>query len=141
MTTTAILNKSTKRSYLVAVEGIPGTWRTFSGGAGSASVTKDYDGGSDRADLLAGPPEWDDIEVVRTVAPARDDVWIEQLRKLIGRGRFNVTKQATDANWTKIGKPTTYPNCLLIGLTEPETDASSSDAAEVTLTFATSGPA
>lgn len=133
--------KATKRQYLVTVEGIPGTWRQFSGGGGTSSPTKDYDGGSDRADLLAGPAEWDDIEVLRTVAPARDDVWIGQLRKLIGRGRFNITKQATDAHWTKVGKPTTYPDCLLTGLQEPETDASSSDAAEITLTFATSGPA
>lgn len=133
--------KITKNKYLVTIEGIPGTWRAFSGGGGSASITKDFDGGSDRADLLAGPPEWDDIEVTRTVAPTRDDVWIKQLRKLIGRGKFNVTKQATDANWTKVGEPTTYPDCLLNGLQEPETDAASSDAAEITLTFATSGPA
>jgi hypothetical protein len=139
MTTTA--EKATKRQYLVTIEGIPGTWRQFSGAGGSASITKDFDGGSDRADLLAGPAEWDDIEVTRTVAPSRDDVWIEQLRKLLGRGRFNITKQATDANWTKVGNPTTYPDCLLNGLQEPETDASSSDAAEIKLTFATSGPA
>ena len=139
MTTTA--EKATKRQYLVTIEGIPGTWRQFSGAGGSASITKDFDGGSDRADLLAGPAEWDDIEVTRTIAPSRDDVWVAQLRKLLGRGRFNITKQATDANWTKVGKPTTYPNCLLNGLQEPETDAASSDAAEIKLTFATSGPA
>lgn len=139
MTSTA--EKITKNKYLVTIEGIPGTWRAFSGAAGSASVTKDYDGGSDRADLLAGPAEWDDIEVTRTVAPSRDDVWIKQLRKLLGRGRFNITKQATDANWMKVGEPTTYPDCLLNGLQEPESDAASSDAAEIKLTFATSGPA
>jgi len=133
--------KITKNKYLVTIEGIPGTWRAFSGAGGTASVTKDYDGGSDRADLLAGPAEWDDIEVTRTVAPSRDDVWIKQLRKLLGRGRFNITKQATDANWMKVGEPTTYPDCLLNGLQEPESDASSSDAAEIKLTFATSGPA
>lgn len=139
MTSTA--EKATKRQYLVTIEGIPGTWRQFSGAGGSASVTKDYDGGSDRADLLAGPAEWDDIEVTRTIAPSRDDVWVAQLRKLLGRGVFNITKQATDANWTKVGNPTTYPDCLLNGLQEPETDAASSDAAEIKLTFATSGPA
>ena len=133
--------KATKRQYLVNIEGIPGTWRAFSGGGGTASVTKDYNGGSDRADLLAGPAEWDDIEVTRTVAPSRDDVWIDQLNKLIGRGEFNITKQATDANWTRVGKPRTYPACLLTGLQESETDAASSDAAEIKLTFATSGPA
>jgi len=139
MTSTA--EKITKNKYLVTIEGIPGTWRAFSGAGGTASVTKDYDGGSDRADLLAGPAEWDDIEVTRTVAPTRDDGWIKQLRKLLGRGRFNITKQATDANWGKVGQPTTYPDCLLNGLQEPESDAASSDAAEITLTFATSGPA
>jgi hypothetical protein len=57
MTSTA--PKATKRQYLVTIEGIPGTWRAFSGAGGSASVTKDYDGGSDRADLLSGPAEWE----------------------------------------------------------------------------------
>jgi len=133
--------KATKRQYLVTIQGIPGTWRQFTGGGGTASVTKDFDGGSDRADLLSGPAEWDDIEVTRTVAPSRDEVWIDQLNKLIGRGEFTVTKQATDANWTKVGRPRTYPACLLTGVQETETDAASSDAAEIKLTFATSGPA
>lgn len=133
--------KATKRQYLVTIQGIPGTWRQFSGAAGSASVTKDYNGGRDRADLLSGPAEWDNIEVTRTVSPSRDDDWIVKLNKLIGRGEFNITKQVTDANWTKVGKARTYPKCLLIGLQEPETDAASSDAAEIKLTFATSGPA
>jgi len=133
--------KATKRQYLVTIQGIPGTWRQFSGAGGSASVTKDYDGGKDRADLLAGPVEWDDIEVTRTVAPSRDDAWIVKLNKLIGRGEFNVTKQATDANWNRVGKARTYPKCRLTGLQESETDAASSDAAEIKLTFATSGPA
>lgn len=133
--------KATKRQYLVTIQGIPGTWRQFSGADGSASVTKDYNGGRDRADLLAGPPEWGDIEVTRTVSPRSDESWILKLNKLIGRGEFNITKQATDANWTRVGKPRTYPKCLLIGIQEPETDAGSSDAAEIKLTFATSGPA
>jgi hypothetical protein len=133
--------KAPKRQYLVNVQGIPGTWRQFSGADGSVSVTKDYNGGKDRADLLAGPPEWGDIEVTRTVAPSKDDAWILKLNKLIGRGEFNITKQATDANWNRVGKARTYPKCLLTGLQETETDAASSDAAEIKLTFATSGPA
>lgn len=133
--------KATKRQYLVTVSGIPGTWRTFGGAGATASITKDYDGGAERADLLSGPTEYDDIEVVRTCAPTRDDVWIKQLRKLVGKGLFTVTKQYVNADFMKVGDPTTYPDCLLSGLQETETDASSSDAAEVTLTFATAGPA
>lgn len=133
--------KATKRQYLVTISGIPGTWRTFGGAEASASITKDYDGGAERPDLLSGPTEHSDIEVVRTVAPTRDDVWIKQLRKLVGKGTFTVTKQYVNADWMKVGDPTTYPDCLLAGLKEPETDAASSDAAEISLTFATAGPA
>ena len=138
---TQVAQKATKRDYLVTVEGIPGTWRSFSGAGGTASVTKDWDGGSRRYDNLAGPVEWDDIEVVRTVAPTRDDRWIKTLRSLISVGEFTVTKQYVTPAGMKVGDPTTYPACLLIGLQEAESDAGSSDAAEVTLTFATSGPA
>lgn len=138
---TQVAQKATKRDYLVTIEGIPGTWRSFSGAGATASVTKDYDGGARRYDNLAGPVEYDDIEVVRTVAPTRDDAWIKTLRTLIGIGAFTVTKQYITPAGMKVGAPTTYPACLLVGLQEAESDASSSDAAEVTLTLATSGPA
>lgn len=139
MTTTQ--QKATKKQSLVTVEGIPGTWRTMSGGGGTADVTKDWDGGATRPDLLAGPTNFDDIELVRTYKPSQDAEWVERLVKRIGLDEFTITKQGTDVNGVKLGKPRTYPACLLIGLQEPDTDAASSDAAEITLTFATSGPA
>lgn len=133
--------KATKRDYLVTAEGIPGTWREFSGAGANASVTKDYDGGARRYDNLAGPVEYDDIEIKRTVAPSRDDRWIKTLRTLVGIGQFTLTKQYVTPAGMKVGDPTTYPACLLIGMQEPESDAASSDAAEVTLKFANAGPA
>lgn len=133
--------KTTKRNYLVNVGGIPRTWRSFSGGGASSEVTRDYSGGSDVATLLSGPAEYEDIELVRTFEPDLDPQWLDKLKKQIGRSWWTITKQATDQNWNKVGKPETYPNCLLIGVKMPEADASSSDSAEITLTFATPGPA
>lgn len=135
--------KATQRQFLVEVQGIPGLWRSFSGGNITAEANKDYSGGANRPDLLGGPPDTDDIEVVRTFDPAVDQEWIDRIIRddLVGTGRYTITKIATDANFTKIGNPRTFANSLLTGLTEPDSDASSGDSAEITLTFATAGPA
>ena len=133
--------KATKRQYIVTVAGIPGNWRTMSGAKASSESTKDWDGGADRPDILGGPREYDDIELVRTVAPSIDSDWIDRLNKRVGIDTFTITKQPVDRDGVKVGKPRVYPDCLLTGLQEPETDAASSDVSEVTLTFATSGPA
>ncbi|ALF01226.1 tail tube protein [Arthrobacter phage Brent] len=133
--------KATKRQYIVSIAGIPGNWRTFSGAAASSETTKDWDGGADRPDIMGGPVEYDDIEVLRTVSPTLDEEWISRLRKRVGKDTFTITKQPTDRDGIKVGRPTVYPDCLLKGMQEPDTDAASSDASEVTLTFATSGPA
>lgn len=131
--------KSTKRLFLVTVVGIPGTWRTSTGGGLHADVTKDFDGGASIPDVLGGLPEADDLEIARTFDPVRDLPILATLRPQVGRGRFTVTKQATDANFVKVGKPLTYANCVLTAVSDPESDASSSDVAEFTLTFATTG--
>lgn len=133
------MSKATKRQFLVTVSGIPGTWSTSTGGSLNADVTRDYDGGSDRPDLLGGVPTADDLEVSRTFDPVRDLALLEKFRREVGRGRYTVMKQATDANYNKVGKPLTYANCLLLGVNDPESDASSSDTAPITLKFATTG--
>ncbi|WP_040457222.1 hypothetical protein, partial [Kribbella catacumbae] len=66
---------------------------------------------------------------------------IDRLRPLIGQWRTTVTKQPTDPDFTPIGKPITYPNSLLLRVTEPELDASSGEPARWELAFATSGAA
>lgn len=133
--------KQTQRHYIARVQDVPGTFRTMSGGGAEAEVTRDYDGGSEVPDLLAGVPEYEDIELVRTVDEVADAKWLTRMRQGVGRVTATVSRQATDANMVAIGRPTVYPACLLVGFTEPETDASSGDASEVTLTFATRGPA
>lgn len=131
--------KATKRQFLVHVNGISGNWRTSTGGSLNADTSTDYNGGSDIPDLLGGIPVADDLEITRTFDPVRDLALLEKLRREVGRGRYTVTKQATDANFVKVGKPLTYPRCLLKGINDPESDAASADVSEITLKFATTG--
>ncbi|QKY79781.1 tail tube protein [Arthrobacter phage Bumble] len=133
--------KATKQNFITTAEGIPGNWAKWSGGAGSADTSLDYDGGDPVPDILAGPATFDDIEISRTYDPIVDAGWIRDLRRKIGRSRHTLTKFSVDMNWIAVGDPDTYPNCVLKGIQEPETDASSGDASELVLKFATTGPA
>ncbi|GAA4916006.1 hypothetical protein [Nesterenkonia rhizosphaerae] len=133
--------KSTQNLFLIRIDNIPGTWRAMSGGGATAEYTRDYSGGSTTPDLLPGPATHEDIEVVRTYDPVVDEPWIRRLKKRVGRHRTTITKQPLDADMVAVGKPEVYDGVLLIGITPPETDASSADPADLTLTFATVGSA
>lgn len=133
------MTKSTKRQFLVSVKGISGRWRTSSGGEVSAEVTKDYDGGAQLPDLLGGAPTASDLEITRTFDPVRDMPILRSLRTKVGRTWYTITKQATDANFGGVrGGVITYRG-LLISVSDPDSDAGSSDVAEFTLKFATNG--
>lgn len=135
------MSKATKRQFLTSVSGISGYWRTWSGGGASAEYSRDYSGGSNVGTILTGPAEHEDITLVRTWDPAKDPAWANSLKKKVGRSWHTLTKQATDVNFTKVGKPEVYSGATLVGLTLPEGDAASSDSAEVTLVFAHNGSA
>lgn len=132
---------ATKRQFLVSVSGIPGYWASSSGGDVTAPVSKVFEGGQDRPVVLGGLPETSDLEVTRTFDPDKHSALLSQLRKVVGRGRFTVTKQATDANRVRIGKPETHPNCLLVGVSAPEHEEGSGDSSPFKLTFSTAGAA
>jgi len=135
------MTKATKRQFLTYCSGIPGYWRSLSGGGATAEYSRDYSGGSQTGTIMAGPQEHEDITLVRTYDPNTDPVWINKIKKKVGRSYHQLTKQATDINFTKVGKPEVYSNAVLVGLTLPETDSSSADAAEITLVFAHNGSA
>lgn len=128
--------KSAQRQFLVKVAGIEGFFASKSGGDISADTNKVYDGGSDSPDVLAGPAEADNITVGRSYDFNRDDPILRQLRKAVGRWTTTVSVTPTDRDLVAVGQPQVYPDALLVGLTEPETDASSGDAASFELEFA-----
>lgn len=128
--------KSAQRQFLVKVAGIDGYWMTKSGGNIASDTNKVYDGGADQPDVLAGPAEADNVTVSRAYDLQRDLAVLERLRKQVGRWQTTVSITPTDRDLIAVAKPQVYPEALLVGLTEPETDSSSGDAATFELEFA-----
>lgn len=133
--------KASQRQFLCSVDGLPDYYATMSGGEVTAETTKVWDGGAARPDILAGPSETSNLVLTRPYDPERDQPLIDRLQKLVGKWATTVTKQPTDADFTGIGSPTTYPESMLVRVTPPESDASSADASTYELEFATAGPA
>jgi hypothetical protein len=133
--------KTSQRHFLVYVNGIPGPFATQEGGETEAAVTKVWDGGKKKPDLLSEPPDTSNLVMGRPYSPDEHQPIIDRLRPLAGQWRTTVTKQPTDPDFTPIGKPITYPNSLLVRMSEPELDASSGEAARWEVEFATSGAA
>lgn len=129
--------KSAQRQFLVTVGNL-GLFATKGGGNVTSELTKVYDGGQLRPDLISGPSEADNITVSRPYDPVRDAPIIKRLRQQVGSYTVTLSVQQTDRNLAKVGSPTVYADALLVGLTEPEFDAGSGDAAMFELEFAVS---
>lgn len=128
--------KIASRQHLVKVSGIEGYFATFSGAAISSDTNKVYDGGNLVPEVLSGPAEADNITVGRPYDLNRDPELLNRLRRQVGVFEATISVQVTDRNLNAVGKPRVYPNALLIGITEPEYDATSGDAAQFELEFA-----
>jgi hypothetical protein len=128
--------KASRRQFLVSVSGIDGYFGTKQGGNVTSAVNKVYDGGALHPDLIAGPPEAADITVSKPYDPARDDGVLASLRNQVGVFTATITVQPADRDMVASGTPTVYPNALLVGLTEPEADASAGNEARWDLVFA-----
>jgi hypothetical protein len=132
------MTKAANRQFLVKVDGIDGYFATKSGGEVTADANKVYDGGSLVPDVLASPAEVGDITVSRPYDPDRDQPVINNALPQVGQWRTTISVTPTYGDLTAVRgvKPRVFSNALLVGLREPEPDASSGDAADLELTFA-----
>lgn len=128
--------KSAQRQFLVKVTGIRGYFASKTGGNLSSDSSKVYDGGDDQPDVMAGPAEVDNITVSRAYDYERDSEILQSLRERVGRWQTTVSVTPLRRDMTALRRPTIYPDAMLVGLTEPEVDASSGDAATYELEFA-----
>lgn len=128
-------NKSAQRQFLVNVNGLQDTFAQKSGGDITAEANKVYDGGSLTPDIIAGPQDISNISVSRAYDYQRDGALLKWLRARVGNWRTSLTVTPANENLVALGNPAIYPDCLLIGLTEPEMDAGSGDGATYSLEF------
>jgi hypothetical protein len=132
--------KAAQRQFLVTVDGITTPFAQKSGGEVTADATKVWDGGSTKPDVIAAPAEVGDLTLTRPYDPLRDQEVLNRLILLVGQWRTTISIQPAESNLVAAHvKARVYPEALLIGVREPEVDASSGDAADYELTFAVGG--
>jgi hypothetical protein len=127
------------------------TWNEFkfaqvSGGEITAAVEKVYAGGDKSPSVLCAPFEIGDITVTAHMDDATtegaDDGGQGVARKLagmrsgVGSMYYDLSVYMLDCDIVAIGTDRVYKNALLVGITEPEGDASSGAPATFSLTFA-----
>lgn len=131
--------KAAARQFLWTVTGILGTFAQKTGGEVTSDATKVWDGGATRAQVIAAPPEVGDVTLTRPYDPERDQAMLTNLLSMVGQWTTTISGQplGSDMKVARGVKPRVYPEALLIGVREPEHDASSGDPADLELTFAT----
>ena len=129
--------KSSQRQFLWNVDGIAAPFAQKTGGEVTSHAPKVWDGGALTADVIASPPQGGDATLTRPFDPERDGPILDRLLSLVGNWRTTISGQALTGDMRAARtKPRVYPNALLIGVREPEHDASSGEAADYELTFA-----
>jgi hypothetical protein len=149
-------NKLSQRQIVATItkesDFAPG-WGTFmfaqvSGGEITAAVEKVYEGGRQFPTVLCAPYEigdvtltahMDDSEVVNDASGEGVATKLAVLRTYVGRAYYTVNVHLTDCDIKVQGSDRIYAQALLVGITEPEGDASSGAPATFSLTFALQG--
>lgn len=142
--------KATQRQIvaeIAPVRGVPGHvagprfpkyFATVSGGEISASVEKVYDGNSTFPEVLCAPAEIGDITISKFYDPDEDTTRLNLLRQLVGMTYYDVNVYTLNCELKEPGSERVYAKALLVGLTEPDGDASSGAPASFSLTFSVS---
>lgn len=130
--------KAAARQFLVTIEAFPNTrFSGKSGGEVTSETSKVYDGGSTVPHVLTSPPDIGDITITGNYDPDLDQETLLAAITMVGQLVTTVTVIPLYGDMSRTGaKPFVYSDCTLTGVTPPEHDAGSGDAATFELTFA-----
>lgn len=131
--------QAAQRQALIKVDGIDGYFAQKTGGEVTSETNKVYNGGQKKPEIVASPPDTDDVVCTRPYDPDLHQELVERLKKRVGdwRTTISITPTASDLTALRV-PPTVHPLALLKGVRAPEWDAGSGDAADFELTFAVS---
>jgi hypothetical protein len=144
---TLFKNLATQRQIVAKISPIAGTslpkfpdyFTQVSGGEITAAVEKVYHGGDLFPETLCAPAEIGDVTVTGYVS--QDAAFLsklQDLRQLVGRARYNIDIHVFDCDIAVPGADRQYTQALLVGLTEPDGDATSGTPATFAMTFSIS---
>lgn len=117
---------------------LSGFFAQVSGGEITASVEKIYTGGQAFPETLCAPSEVGDVTLTKHYDSDLRTV-LNLARKVVGRAYYEIKIYDTDCDLKNNQTERVYSKALLVGLSEPEGDASSGAPATFALTFAISG--
>lgn len=143
MTTKAVTNSNA--FWQVNLVGGPvaftDTFTAMTGAEPTTEISDEFDGGTNRPVGVVGNTTWSNIVLTIRYDPERHPNLVRQLRAVQGTGEFTVVKEAMTRTWNVVpDSKTSYPNCLLLAVKDPETDRQSAARNELQLTLWTSGP-
>ena len=102
-------------------------------------MEKVYHGGDIFPETLCAPSEIGDVTLTGYLSSDADFLSrLQQLRQVVGRVRYNIDVHVFDCDIAVPGADRSYTNALLVGLTEPDGDATSGTPATFALTFSIS---
>ena len=131
-----IVGKITPSEGTTGLPKFPDYFTQVAGGEITASVEKVYHGGDLFSETLCAPSEIGDITLTGYVST--DTAFlklIQSLRQLVGRVSYDIDINVFDCDIAVPGADRQYTKALLVGLTEPDGDATSGTPATFTLTF------
>jgi len=117
---------------------LSGYFAQVSGGEITAAVEKIYIGGQAFPEVLCAPSEVGDVTLTKHYDSDMRTL-INQVRPVVGRAYYDIKIYDTDCDLKNLQSERVYAGALLVGLSEPEGDASSGAPATIALTFAISG--
>lgn len=117
---------------------LSGYFAQVSGGEITAAVEKIYVGGTPFPEVLCAPSEVGDITLTKHYDADLRTI-IKDIRLVVGRAYYEIKIYDTDCDLKNAQSERVYSQALLVGLSEPEGDASSGAPATIALTFAISG--
>lgn len=107
-----------------------GTWDKRSGGARTSDSTKYRPGNMGAPISLGGWPDTDNLTISRIYDIPRDHAsgLVRRLLSAVGKARVKVSDQPLNPEGVPVGDPLNWTGTL-VGVTYPERDSESSDAA------------
>ena len=117
---------------------LSGFFAQVSGGEITAAVEKIYVGGLPFPQVLCAPSEVGDVTLTRHYDSDLRTL-LQEARLVVGRAYYEIKIYDTNCDIADKTSERIYAKALLVGLSEPEGDASSGAPATIALTFAIDG--
>lgn len=117
---------------------LSGYFAQVSGGEITAAVEKIYVGGLPFPQVLCAPSEVGDVTLTKHYDSDLRTL-LQAARLVVGRAYYAIKIYDTNCDIKDLASERIYAKALLVGLSEPEGDASSGAPATIALTFAIDG--